>query len=111
MHHQIVQLAEELQTEPIWVINNGVAHGDSEWGGGGAGVEAQLRALAAVPAAAVERQAGRRARSDALRSTARRLIPALNPALPGVRGADIWPLVQVGLRRCCTRIHVLSSLV
>lgn len=22
--------AEELQTEPIWVINNGVAHGDSE---------------------------------------------------------------------------------
>lgn len=23
-------LVEELQTEPIWVINNGVAHGDSE---------------------------------------------------------------------------------
>ncbi len=27
-------LAEELGTEPIWVINNGVAHGDSERKGG-----------------------------------------------------------------------------
>jgi hypothetical protein len=26
-------LAEELGTEPVWVINNGVAHGDSERGG------------------------------------------------------------------------------
>ena len=23
-------LVEELRTEPIWVVNNGVAHGDSE---------------------------------------------------------------------------------
>lgn len=24
-------LAEELNTEPVWVINNGVAHFESEW--------------------------------------------------------------------------------
>ena len=26
-------LVEELHTEPIWVVNNGVAHGDSEFVG------------------------------------------------------------------------------
>jgi alpha-L-arabinofuranosidase len=30
-------LVEELDTEPVWVINNGVAHGDSELGGEGWG--------------------------------------------------------------------------
>lgn len=27
-----MQLAEELDTEPVWVINNGVAHADSTRG-------------------------------------------------------------------------------
>ena len=27
---EYMQLAEELKTEPVWVINNGVAHADSE---------------------------------------------------------------------------------
>ena len=29
---EYMQLAEELNTEPVWVINNGVAHADSESG-------------------------------------------------------------------------------
>lgn len=30
-----MQLAEALDTEPVWVINNGVAHADSERSGAG----------------------------------------------------------------------------
>ena len=30
--YEYMQLAEELDTEPVWVINNGVAHADSTRG-------------------------------------------------------------------------------
>lgn len=69
-------LVEELQTEPVWVINNGVAHGDSELE-----PPIELHSICLVPAVTQTRVCGP-SESDMHSSVCMPLRAACLPCLP-----------------------------